>query len=121
MKYVNLLNIPSQRFVLPTSDSNYEFAIRERSGSYYYDVVRDNKELIIGNRLYNFNLLLPYPYLERNGVNFLLLNPDNDGYDYKQFNVSQIFIVLDASETLEFRKLGHYKKSDIPDRYTDRK
>ena len=99
---IELQNLPSQEFTITLSENEYEIRIFSIVDGMAYDLILNEKVIISGFLMVNQVLLLPYKYQEISG-NLLLVVPDDEDPNYKQFGLTQFLYFLDDAETEEYR------------------
>lgn len=102
MESINIDAIPSQNFTVTLGGNNYEIKIYSIVGHMSYDLSVNGMEVIVGFKLVNDMLLLPYLYQEISG-NILLSLPENEIPDYTRFGLSQFLFYLNEEETEAYR------------------
>lgn len=100
MKIIELNNIPNQRTTFTIDGIIYSLRIKFTPFGAYYDLKIDSSD-IVGIKLTSMQPMIPYNYMVKEG-NFIFVNADGDGFNYKNFNSTQILYYLDKDEMTTF-------------------
>lgn len=101
---IALVAIPNQQFTVVLDNLYYGLRFRTlKQGPLICDVTRAGVAIISGNRVLHNQLILPYPYMEGAGGNFVLDSALDLMPDYTLFGTSQQLIYFSAAEMLAMR------------------
>lgn len=101
---INLQPIPNQEIYY----QSFRIRIYQTNSAMAMDLYKDGVDIVLGLRLVNGGLTLPYPALMSDveggtsGINFLLDCPDDGLPDYKRFGADQKLYAFKANDLSEF-------------------
>lgn len=101
---INLQPIPNQEIYY----QNFRLRIYQTNSAMAIDLYKDDIAIVLGLRLVNGGLAIPYPALTSDveggtsSINFLLDCPDDGLPDYKRFGVDQKLYAFNVADLAEF-------------------
>mgnify|MGYP001206663287 CR=1 FL=1 len=98
MRDIPLTTEPNQEFTVSLDGLRYTLRFKEANGVMAVDVKVNDLVLLTGGRVAAGAFLIPYPYLQGDGGNFLLLTDDEALPYWREFNVTQSLVYISAAE-----------------------
>ena len=98
VKEIALKPIPSQSFSVVVDGNRFAIRLVSKSGIVSADVSRNNEIVTLGQRCVAEKYIIPYPYLEAGGGNFIFLTSEGDLPNYLQFGETQKLFWLSQDE-----------------------
>lgn len=95
---VPLEAIPNQSLSIQLDDVRYTLRFRDLGGMMSVDISIDETVIILGMRVVAGSALIPYPYLEGDGGNFIFITELNDAPYWPNFGVTQKLLYATAAE-----------------------
>lgn len=101
---INLQPIPNQEIYY----QSFRLRIYQTNSAMAIDLYKDDIAIVLGLRLVNGGLAIPYPALTSDveggtsGINFLLDCPDDGLPDYKRFWIDQKLYAFNVADLSEF-------------------
>lgn len=101
---INLQPIPNQEIYY----QSFRIRIYQTNSAMAMDLSKDGVDIVLGLRLVNDGLTIPYPALTSDvaegtsGINFLLDCPDDGLPDYKRFGTDQKLYAFKVADLAEF-------------------
>ena len=91
-------NIPNQSLSIQLDEVRYGIRFRDIGGMMSADISIDDQLIIEGLRVVGGYPLIPYKYLEGEGVNFIFLTELGDRVYWDQFGVSESLLYFSADD-----------------------
>lgn len=100
---ISLDKIAAQNFTIVIDGLRYDVTIKV---AFYYmicDIKIDGVKVISGQNILNGEPLLPYPYLENGGGNFIFLSDTEEDPWYENFGGTDILVYIERAELVAAR------------------
>ena len=95
--------VPNQSLSVQLGDLRYDMRLIDLGEMTALDLTINDETVLQGERIVAGTPLIPYPYLEGEGGNFIFLTENNEFPYWQKFGVTQSLIYFDATEMAEFR------------------
>ena len=95
--------VPNQAFSALLDGLSYRITLKQATGVMVATISIDDEEVISGSRFFADSPLIPYPYIENGGGNFVMTTEGDALPAFDQFGVTQFLIYVTADEVVDAR------------------